>query len=149
MENLNFYIKKIFFIKILGIFIILILLVGSIVIDFILFYRGEELKQAYSSLDTASNVDMNIEKQTEEINEFYERYYFIDKETFEKKLECLEAVDCNQIIFNSENSKIGFYIEDLKKLNYYVDFLEDKGFKINIVSVKKENGSTYFEMEVE
>lgn len=149
MEDLNLYIKKIFIIKILGIFIIITLLIGSILVDWILFYEGEELKKAYSDLDNISNTEIHKENQTREISEFYEKYSFIDKEKLKEKLECIEYIDCKQLVFNSENNKIGFYAKDISTLNKYMEVLKENGFQINIVSVRKENKSTYFELEAE
>ena len=149
MEDLNLYIKKIFIKKIIGVFIVISLLMGSILVDFILFYKGAELKKEYSDLDTENNIEIHKENQTREISEFYEKYAFIDKERLEKKIECIKYIDCKQLVFNSENNKIGFYVEDISKLNNYMKILEEKGFEINIVSVKKENKSTYFELEAE
>lgn len=148
MEDLNCYIKKIFFIKTISFFIMMGLLFGSIVIDYRLFYNYRYLENLYNNLSSSSNLDEVTESQTKEINEFYTKYTFLDKANFESIIECTSKLDCKQVIFTSENTKITFYTENLQMLNYYVDFFENNGFEINIVSVKKENENTYFEMEV-
>lgn len=148
MEDLNCYIKKIFFIKTISFFIMMGLLFGSIVIDYRLFYNYRYLENLYNNLSSSSNLDEVTESQTKEINEFYTKYTFLDKANFESIIECTSTLDCKQVIFTPENTKITFYTENLQMINYYVDFFENNGFEINIVSVKKENENTYFEMEV-
>lgn len=148
MENLNFYIKKIFIIKTLGVLMMVGFLCVSIFIDFKLFYKYRELKNTYDNISLSSSSDRISENQTKEINEFYTKYTFLDKDNLKSILECTSTLDCKQLIFTSENTKITFYTENIQRLNDYVNFFENKGFEINIVSVKKENENTYFEMEV-
>ena len=148
MKNLNIEIKKICYLKIIKITLIVGLLIISIGMDLALFFRYSKLKEVYENLNEAHQNNTLIEKKLEEINTFYEKYSFLDKEDFDYKFECIEDLDCHKIKLNSKNTKIAIYANTISELNKNIVFLENKGFKINIVLVNREFDKMYFEMEI-
>lgn len=149
MENFNYYIRKIFILKLVMIVIFLSLIAISIFWDLKLFLDYKDLKNQYSDLEEIDIRNQGNKETIKALKEFNETYKVLDKKMLEKEVDDIGDFRYDRLSFSHEGNIIGFNSKDSSEIETYSKRLNEKGYKVNIISVEKNSGEAYFEMEVQ
>lgn len=148
MENFNYYVRKIFRLK-LSIFVMLsILIAGSLFWDIKLFLDYRNLKSRYSSLEEINIKNKEEEEIVKELEGFKDAYKLLNKQLLEKQLNDTGDLKYDRFSISEKGNIIGFNLKNPSEIKKYTKNLNEKGYKVNIISMEKHQGEVYFEMEV-
>lgn len=148
MENFNYYVRKIFRLK-LSIFVMLsILITGSLFWDLKLFLDYGKLKNKCFDLEETNIKNKEDEERIKELEDFNKAYITLDKQSLEKQLNDIGELKYERLSFSGKGNIIGFNLKNPSEIKKYELRLNEKGYEVNIVSVEKHPDEVYFEMEV-
>lgn len=148
MENLNFYVKRAFYVKVFELIAIIIVLVSSILLDLGLFLEYKNLNVLMAEYQAVELSNTRDEKYLTEIETYGEMYNFLDKEHI--KMQLIEISDTNyETVFIDESGTfVTTNLSDIDHLDEYTRKLDSKESKFDIKSITSEGKSIYVEMKV-
>lgn len=148
MENLNFYVKRAFYVKAFELISIIILLVVSMVLDLGLFLEYKNLKVLMTEYQEVELSNTRDEKYLTEIETYGEMYNFLDKEHIKMQLVAISDISYETVFIDESGTFVTTNLSDIDKLDEYTSKLDTKERKFDINSITSEGKSIYVEMKV-
>ena len=148
MENLNYYVKQAFYIKLFEIVAITILLVASILLDLGLFLEYKDLKVLMREHEALELSNTREEKYLKEIGSYTSMYNFLDKEHIKLQLMSIEKIDYENITIDEGGIFITTNLKDIDNLDEFTRKLDDSGIKFDIKSITSQGKDINIEMKV-
>lgn len=148
MENFNYYIRKIFILKLVMIFMFVSLIGISIFGDLKLFLDYRYLKSEYADLEEINIKNQENEDMIKALKEFNQTYAVLDKQLLKKQLDDMGGFEYDKMSFSQEGNTIGFNSKSLSQIEFYSKLFNEKGYTVNVIAVEKNSDEVYFEMEV-
>lgn len=148
MENLNYYVRQAFYIKLFELGAITILLVASILLDLGLFLEYKNLKVLITEYQEVEMSNTKDEKYLTEIESYNSMYNFLDKEHIKSQLISIDKIDYENVFIDESGTFITMNLKDLDILDEYTKTLNSNGSKFDIKSITSEGESINVEMKV-
>lgn len=148
MENLNYYVRQAFYIKLFELGAITILLVASILLDLGLFLEYKNLKVLITEYQEVEMSNTKDEKYLTEIESYNSMYNFLDKEHIKLQLISIDKIDYENVFIDESGTFITTNLKNLDTLDEYTKTLNSNGSKFDIKSITSEGESINVEMKV-
>lgn len=148
MENLNYYVRQAFYIKLFELGAITILLVASILLDLGLFLEYKNLKVLITEYQEVEMSNTKDEKYLTEIESYNSMYNFLDKEHIKSQLISIDKIDYENVFIDESGTVITTNLKNLDTLDEYTKTLNSNGSKFDIKSITSEGESINVEMKV-
>lgn len=148
MENLNYYVRQAFYIKLFELGAITILLVASILLDLGLFLEYKNLKILITEYQEVEMSNTKDEKYLTEIESYNSMYNFLDKEHIKLQLISIDKIDYENVFIDESGTFITTNLKNLDTLDEYTKTLNSNGSKFDIKSITSEGESINVEMKV-
>lgn len=148
MENLNYYVRQAFYIKLFELGAITILLLVSILLDLGLFLEYKNLKVLITEYQEVEMSNTKDEKYLTEIESYNSMYNFLDKEHIKLQLISIDKIDYENVFIDESGTFITTNLKNLDTLDEYTKTLNSNGSKFDIKSITSEGESINVEMKV-